>query len=143
MDLDKLKAALITEEGVRYTPYKDTAGVLTVGVGHNLSTPLSPRAVDQILTDDIQVAVTALQTHAPWWAGLPDPQQRALVDLCFNMGWPTLSTFGTFLGLMAAGQYAAAALDLRDTAWYREVGTRGPRVVSLLLEGVVSTPSNA
>ena len=138
MDLDKLRAQLTDEEGIRYTAYRDTVGVLTVGVGHNLNVPITPLAVTQILNDDITIAVQSLDTHCPWWTAMPDPQQRALADLCFNMGINTLTTFTTFLGLMEKGQYAAAALDLRDTAWYREVGTRGPKVVSLLLEGITS-----
>lgn len=151
MDRVKFKAQLTPEEGDRKFPYDDATGrppavqgKLTIGIGWNLTDNGIPQEVEDLLfniaTDRVEADLTA---HCPWWPGLPDPQQRAVADLCFNMGWPTLSAFGTFLGLMALRQYAAAALDLTTTAWYKEVGSRGPKVVSLLLEGVVSTPSNA
>mgnify|MGYP004706280345 CR=1 FL=1 len=59
MNIDTLKTELVRDEGVRYSPYKDSVGKLTVGVGHNLDdVPLSHDAVMQILQDDILAVMT-------------------------------------------------------------------------------------
>src|SRR6185312_8317915 len=51
----ELAALLRRHEGVRASPYRDVEGNLTIGVGHNLDcVPLSARAIDLILDDDIQ-----------------------------------------------------------------------------------------
>ena len=37
-----LIAELRRDEGVRYSPYKDSKGILTVGVGHNIEASALP-----------------------------------------------------------------------------------------------------
>ena len=53
-----------------------------------------------MLLNDIALVAMQLDTAEPWWRTLPAPQQRVLINLGFNMGVPTLSTFGTFLGML-------------------------------------------
>lgn len=38
---DVIKKMVIEDEGIKTEPYKDTRGILTVGIGHNLETPNS------------------------------------------------------------------------------------------------------
>jgi len=38
---DAIKKMVMTDEGMKLKPYKDTRGIMTVGVGHNLTTPAS------------------------------------------------------------------------------------------------------
>lgn len=139
-DMKKLEDQLALDEGKRFSPYKDTVGHLTVGIGHNLDAsplphqeyPMTEAEVDALFQQDVARAVAALDVHLPWWKSLPDAPARALIDLAFSMGIGELMSFNTFLRFMEEGQYKNAATDLQGTLWYKQVGTRGPRVVALL-----------
>ena len=145
MDLSPLIANLRVEEGVRNVAYDDAnghpitkgstlAGWPTVGVGHNLTVPISDAAIAQILTDDLQPALAEAQAH-PWFASLNWPRQLAIVDMVFNMGEHTFDEFGTFQSFLASGDFGAAADDLRSTAWAGEVGARAERIESIIRSG--------
>lgn len=146
MNLNLLETELRFDEGVRYDYYLDSKGIKTIGVGHNCtvvplpaswSTPLSNIQVNQLLAADIQTVQNTLDSFIPWWTAMDDVRMRALANLCFNMGWKTLSSFNTFLSLMRAESYESAATDLQGTAWYGEVGTRGPRICTMISTGTV------
>ena len=134
-----LVADLKQDEGTVLKPYKDTRGFLTIGTGRNLTANgVSAAEAASMLVHDIDTAMASLSRIAPWWTTLPDPQQRVMVNLCFNMGAATLATFATFLAFMQAGNWEEAANDLSVTAWYGEVGGRGPRTVARLLQGITA-----
>lgn len=145
-DLTPLIANLRAEEGVRAIAYDDADGSPitrgttvhgwpTVGVGHNLTVPLSDRAIDMILEDDLQPALAAAQSY-PWFAGLNEARKLAVVDMAFNLGAGTFAQFGQFHAFLAAGNFNAAADDLTRTAWYGEVGSRAVRIASIIRSGV-------
>lgn len=123
MDRIKLKAALTSEEAVRFKLYLDSLGVPTIGVGHNLrDKPISQRAVDVIFDDDVTDVETDLDRACAWWRQMDDVRQRVLADMCFNMGLPTLLTFKRTLLAMQQGQYALAADFMMESLWSRQVG---------------------
>ncbi len=81
------------EEGEQSMPYRDSAGVLTVGVGHTGSdvrggVEWTQAQIDAALSADLQMAVQRLT----WAIGpdavakLNDYQFSALVSFCFNEG---------------------------------------------------------
>ena len=91
-----LIAELRRDEGVRYSPYKDTVGIDTVGVGHNLKAkplpsdteyPLTDEQVDKILADDIAEVIQALNKAIPWWQSLTQARQR-VVEVLNEIGRP-------------------------------------------------------
>jgi len=133
VDVDLLTGDLTLDEGYRHELYRDTKGKLTIGIGRNLTdVGLSRDEAAYLLHNDIMNAISDLDAQGKWWRDLPEPQARAMVNLCFNMGMAKLLTFVTFLDLMSDGKYDEAAADLMTTAWYREVGQRGPRMVARL-----------
>jgi len=92
------------EEGVRFTPYQDSKGVWTVGVGHTgvdvqPGTRLSQDQVDTLLMRDLGVAqrrLTIVLSQAAIDA-LNDYQYSALLSFVFNVGaltswsiWPPI-----------------------------------------------------
>jgi lysozyme len=77
-----------------------------------------------------------LDAAHPWWRALDAQRQRVMINLGFNLGVPKLSTFNTFLDLMQKHDFEGAATDLEGTAWYEQVGERGPRMVQRLLAGL-------
>jgi len=138
---------LIRDEGERLQAYKDTVGLWTIGVGHNLDAGgltdeekqmihdgITHQRAIQILQQDINNAVAALDHYQPWWRTLTDRRQDAMVNLCF-MGIGSLNTFTTFLKLMRTGQYDAAAADLLQTKYASQVHQRANRIADIIRIG--------
>lgn len=133
-DLAALTSDLTLDEGRSRLPYSDTRGCLSIGIGHNLTgRGLSEDAIDFIFAADIKSCCLDLDVNAPWWRSLPPPQQRVMLNMCFNLGWPRLAGFVRFLAAMQRQQWQMAADELRDSLWFGQVGSRGPRVVARLL----------
>lgn len=136
MNLEKQRKLTELNEGRRNRMYKDSLGIETIGIGHNLrDVPLSDRAVDLIFEDDLNDVMAELDRNIPWWRGLDDVRQAVLVDLCFNMGWPRLAGFKNTLAAIKAGVYEAAASGMENSKWYTQVGRRGPRMVTMMRTG--------
>ena len=61
--IDILQAQLTVDEGHKNFMYKDTKGIPTIGIGHNLNKPISDRAVQVIFEDDMADAGGHRQGH--------------------------------------------------------------------------------
>jgi len=59
-------------------------------------------------------------------------QKAALIDLTFNMGPAWADGFPAFKKAFAAGNYEQAGNELMDSAYYGQVGRRGPTIVNLI-----------
>lgn len=149
----RLDSQLMLDEGLRLMAYKDQFGHLTIGVGRNLdANPLSPAELAVVghdartlpithdnaiylLHNDETKGMQALSVRWPWWSSLDDVRARVMVDLVFNMGVEKLSEFVHFLADMRLGAFIVASDDLKNSAWYKEVGNRGPRLVGMVETG--------
>ena len=142
---DPLSQLLIRHEGVRYSPYTDTTGHLTVGVGHNLDAhpivppptyPLDDEQVSTLLAQDIADAEDQLSLNVDFFPTLDTVRQAAMTDLCFNIGINSLLSFHMFLHFMGTQQWNAAAGDLLATLYAREVGRRAADLAAMINTGV-------
>jgi lysozyme len=132
---DALIAQLITHEGRKRFAYMDTVGKVTVGVGRNLSDKgLSDDEILYLLNNDIDECVADLATF-PWFAKLDAIRQRVMLDFRFNVGPKGLRGFPGLLRALEKGDYIDAAKHLRDSLWYRQVKTRGVRLVQMMRTG--------
>ncbi|MBX7531819.1 lysozyme [Qipengyuania sp. 1XM1-15A] len=95
---DEFKQALIEEEGVRYTVYRDVAGYPTVGVGHlvrpadnlRVGDRVSEKRVLDFLEEDLKIAERGVRVLV---GDLPLYQHEfdALLDLVYNVGLGNVS----------------------------------------------------
>ena len=137
MNLTALQAELVRDEGIRYRPYRDTVGKLTIGCGHNLDdVPLTYRSVMQILEDDIMAVMGQLNSHIPWWASLSDVRQRVLANMAFNLGINGLLAFKQMLMAAQDHDYERAAKEMLDSKWAKQVGTRATRLAQMMRTGL-------
>ena len=132
---ETLEGQLRRHEGVRYLPYKDSLGILTIGVGHNLSKPLSDRAVQVILEDDINEAREALYSYEPWVLNLDSARRNVLINMSFNMGMEHLEEFKQTLTHIKNGQYGDAADHMLSTLWAKQVGPRAVELATIMRNG--------
>ena len=135
-DIDAQAAKLILfNEGERLKPYKDSRGIETIGVGHNLANGISPAVSAQIFAEDRATALAELNRNLPWWTGLPANAQVALMDMSFNLGGRLLS-FHQFLHALQFKQYRIAAGALMDSDAARQLPNRYGRLRALILSCV-------
>lgn len=152
--MDLTQQLINLHEGRRSKQYLDSLGIPTIGIGHNLkaSAPcqdvvklqtFAGLPIDDDWTDDSINAQYRVDLNAncawlwvkPWWSNLSEPRQAALNDMGFNLGPETFQKFGTFLGLIAGGDYDAAALDLLKTAVYHELPKRYGELETIIRTG--------
>lgn len=122
------------DEGVRRELYRDALGNPTVGVGHNLAVPLSDRAIQTILEDDVHTAYETLNTRLPWVTTLSDARRGAIINLTFNMGIDGLLGFQKMLRAIQAGDFETAATELLNSRYAKQVGDRASRLATQLRE---------
>lgn len=123
-------------EGFRSKPYKDSVGKLTIGIGRNIEDRGITRAeAEFLLSNDIKLSEAELQDRLPWFRDLSEVRQAVLVDMHFNMGWSTLSTFKNTLALIKSGQYEEASKAMLQSKWARQVGNRAVRLSTMMRTG--------
>lgn len=135
-DRADLIAQLVRHEGMRLKVYKDPAGLLTIGVGRNLETRgVTAAEALYLLGNDVDLCERLLSQRFAWYAALDPIRQRALLDLCFNLGLVGLLEFTKALAAMAKGDYRTAAREFQRSHWYQQVGARGQHIVAMVRDG--------
>jgi lysozyme len=114
-------------------PYRCSAGKLTIGYGHNLdANGITEEDADRMLHNDILLCTLELNKFLPWWSSHPENVQQVLVNMCFNLGITTLLEFKRSLGYIRDQKYSAAAVELRKSKWYGQVGSRADELIVML-----------
>lgn len=135
VDLSSIYTTLRADEGERLSPYRCTEGFLTVGVGHNLDAkPISKRASQVILEDDVADVLAELDRALPWWRGLPARRGEALVYMGFQLGVPGLVKFRKMLAALQAGDGVEAQKQALDSRWADQTPARARRIAAMLKE---------
>lgn len=134
-DLQALTAELIRDEDEQLTPYRDSVGKLTIGVGHNLDDKgITQKVSRMLLSDDIADAEDFLNRNVPWWADLDDVRMRVMLNMAFNLGARLLG-FKNFLRAAKAGFWQDAHDEMLDSLWAKQVGDRARRLAYMMLHG--------
>ena len=125
MDVTEL---LKLHEGFSRTVYRCTAGRQTIGFGRNLDdVGLSREEAEWLLKRDIERAISSLRTE-PYWLDLSDVRQAVLIDMVFNLGWAGFAKFARLRMALGRKDWDAAANEMRDSAWFKQTGTRSQRL---------------
>jgi lysozyme len=156
MDKQRVRDEIERHEGRRYLPYRDSEGVLTIGVGVNLEDATSRGRIEALgidyevlcagkwtLTDvhinalfahDVEVAITdAAAIFNNFW-NLPENAQLALVDMSFQLGKPRLAKFVKVIAAITAEppNFIVAADEMRDSLWARQTPQRTADAIALV-----------
>ena len=122
-------------EGYRQHPYRCPAGALSIGYGRNLdSVGIDRDEAEHLMARDVSRALQELRME-PYWLDLSEVRQAVLIDMVYNLGWPRFSKFRKFRDALARGDYRAAADEMVDSHWYRQVGNRSKRLVGMMDSG--------
>lgn len=134
-DRERLLADLREDEGRKPRMYTDPVGVSSIGYGHNLQDgpPLSQRAMDQILDDDLADAETRCE-RIPEYRTLDDVRKTVLLNMAFNLGLGGFR-FPLMFEALRRRDYETAAREMRDSKWARQVGARAERLAEMMRTG--------
>lgn len=122
--MSKLGQLIAGHEGLRLLPYKDSAGKLTIGYGHNLDDkPISTEIAEMLLDSDIKDSVNESH-YFEWFDGLDEVRQAVIVSMVFNLGFKGFMAFEKTIKLMHEKKYNQAGTEMLDSKWSKQVGRR-------------------
>lgn len=145
MNIEKLREQLIIDEGQVNEIYNDHLGYATFGIGHlviegdselgaSLGTPVSEERVIECFEKDVQTVISDCKTLHQAWDGYPEEAQQVIANMMFNMGRTRLSKFKNHNLALESGDWKQAAVEGRDSRWYKQVTNRAERLMSRLEE---------
>ena len=124
-------------EGFSSTAYKDPAGNLAIGYGRNLeSKGLSKDEALYLLTNDVAECEADLKIifgKLFWEMG--NNRRRALTDMRYNLGYGGFRDFERMIRAIKDEDFSLAAMEMRDSTWYKQVGGRGRTLYLMMLYG--------
>jgi|SRR6056300_1708783 len=140
MDIDRLREDLKVDEGVKYEIYLDHLGLPTFGIGHLVTesdqefelpvgTSVDEERVNECFESDVEVTLNECRILYPDFDDLPEEAQLIIANMMFNMGRPRLSAFKGMKRGVDARDWNAAADEMVDSRWYRQVTNRADRLV--------------
>lgn len=130
-----LKGMLIRHEAIRFKPYVDTKGKITIGVGRNLE-DVGISADEAMMMLDNDIASARRDAHCfTWFGALDEPRKDVVLSMIFNMG---LKKYLTFKGMIAAMQkrdFDRAASEMLNSLWAAQVGKRAAELAEMMRTG--------
>lgn len=136
--MKRLIEQLVLHEGSEKYAYECSEGYLTIGVGRNIDRQggigLSDQEIYYLLRNDLERVYRELDVFS-WFQDLDQVRQEALVNMCFNLGFPKLSGFKKMLAAIAEGEYKTAAKEALDSKWAKQVGKRSEDIAYMLEVG--------
>mgnify|MGYP001014030739 FL=1 len=140
MNIDELREQLKIDEGVKYEIYLDHLDLPTFGIGHlvrnddpeygqSVGTEISEERVNECFDKDVEIVLSDCETLYPDYYDLPEEVQQIVANMMFNMGRPRLSKFKGMKAGVDARDWNAAANEMVDSRWYRQVTKRADRLV--------------
>jgi GH24 family phage-related lysozyme (muramidase) len=140
MNIDQLRKELEVDEGVKYEIYNDHLGYPTFGIGHlvidtdpeygeEVGTPVSEDRVAEAFDKDVRTVISDCEVLYPDFDELPEECQLIIANMMFNMGRPRLKKFKGMKRGVDSRDWNAAADEMIDSAWYRQVPNRAGRLV--------------
>ena len=143
MNREAVYEQLKIDEGVVYGIYNDHLGYPTFGVGHLIveddeefgrpvGTAVTEERVRACFSRDLDIAERECYTlyGEGVFRELPDEVQQILANMMFNMGRPRLSKFKKMNEAIAQKDWKRAAIEGRDSQWYRQVTNPAERLMT-------------
>ena len=138
MQIKEIMASLKEEEGYSQFAYHCSEGRLTIAHGRMIESGgigISEEEADYLLQNDIKRSFAECQNFS-WFDSLPDDKKMVLVELCFQLGYPTLCNFNRMLTGFSKRDWATAAVELLDSKYAREQCPARAKRLSQRLHGI-------
>ena len=153
MNIGKLQKELERDEGVKYEVYLDHLGYPTFGIGHLIidddpeygaavGTKVSNDRVKEAFSSDIETVLSDCERLYEDFRDLPEEAQLIIANMMFNMGYTRLSKFRGMKRGVDARDWTAAADEMVDSRWYKQVTNRADRLVMRMRNINWGSPTN-
>ncbi len=142
---------LCFHEGIKLSPYYDSRGLLTIGVGRCVETNPITQAEEKVVGDwrhgitknaafyllrnDVARVKKMCKELIPFWKELDDERQYALLDMAFQLGMNGVLKFKKMLSYLAVGNYRQAAEECLHSAYARQTPNRARRIAQTIKTG--------
>ena len=136
IDQDRLSSTIKRHEGLRLEMYKDSVGKHTIGYGHNLDDlGITQEQADKLFSDDITKVIYELLGIPEFRAIKNKARREVLINMSFNLGLPKLLGFRKMWAAVMAEAWEAAADEMLDSRWARQVGHRAVELSEIMRAG--------
>ena len=82
--METLRERIARHEGIRLTPYRDSVGKLTIGIGRNLDDlGITLEEAHHLLDNDIAECTVVVAKCLPWTANQPPLIVEVLTEMTF------------------------------------------------------------
>ena len=129
------KELLIKHEGIRFTPYKCTAGKLTIGVGRNIEDKgITKEEALYLLDNDIKECERDLANDIfkGFFYAFPQNIQSVIINMRFQLGRTGFRNFRKMIMAFRDWNFAEAIVQMRDSKWYEQVPTRANELIKMV-----------
>ncbi len=141
MNIEQLQEELENDEGVKYEVYLDHLGYPTFGIGHLITdddpecgaavgTDIDRDRVKEAFETDVESVLSDCDRLYVQFEHLPEEVKLIIANMMFNMGRTRLSKFKGMKRGVDAQDWNAAADEMVDSAWYKQVTNRAERLVT-------------
>ena len=119
-----LLSSVIVHEGFSRYIYLDSVGVRTVGFGRNLDDRgISREEAEMLLLNDLETSTKEAKKFE-FYENLTSNRQDVIVEMIFNLGLTRFKKFKKTIGYINQANYSAAADEMLDSRWAKQVGQR-------------------
>lgn len=133
---DRTVNLIADDEGFRSKVYTDSKGFPTIGFGFNLTNVEIPISV---ALDWLGIIISNiehdLEKYLPFWNNLSDARKYVLINMAYQMGVNGLLNFHNMIKSLSNKNYSQAAIDMKDSLWYREFTNRASRLQKIMISG--------
>lgn len=128
---------LEADEGFRSTVYRDSEGYWTVGFGICVDDRVAGAGLTEdearsILNKRVRRTYFDIHRAIPYIDDLPEPVQRAMVNMAYQLGVKGLLQFKKMLLALDVRDYAMAAEEALDSKWAQQTPNRAKRIADLI-----------
>ena len=133
--IDKLAEILTVDEGKRTLCYDDATGEtikpgtiikgnITIAIGRDVQNfGLSEDEIQMLLKNDINRIIEEARNF-PFYEKLNQARKIVILSMLFNLGLTRFNKFIKFKKAVHAGSYDVAAMEMRDSLYYRQLSHR-------------------
>jgi lysozyme len=105
---------------------RDPLGIATIGYGRNIrDRGITRKEGEYLLKNDAIISALEVEELFENWVEIGDVRQEVLIEMGYNLGITKLRQFEKMIVAVQLGDWNRAALEMRDSRWYRQVGQRG------------------
>jgi lysozyme len=131
-----LRDLLIKHEALKLKPYRDTEGVLTIGVGRNLEdVGITREEALAMLDHDISRVWNDCVHEFPWFSDLHETRQNVVASMVFNLGMPRFLKFTKLIAAIEREDYDTASREMLDSRWAHQVKGRAVELAGMMRTG--------